>query len=156
MFLELFFWLTFMSDRELCHFTSKSIGDGEDTLKYFMAFNITPDGPVFRMVVRSQIVVLPTISLSQWHSCNLNPWPWFWYHLSDRELYHSTSKPIGNKEYTIKFFMVFNITSHEHVVRVIVRNQIVVFPTTHIELKMIRDYLQCYIYVSVTRNVLRN
>ena len=31
-----------MSDRELCYSTSKAIGDEEDTLKSFMAFNITP------------------------------------------------------------------------------------------------------------------
>jgi len=42
-----------MSNRELCHFTLKSIGNEEDILKYFMAFNITPDGPVFKVVVRS-------------------------------------------------------------------------------------------------------
>ena len=31
-----------MSDHELCYSTSKPIGDEEDTLKSFMAFNITP------------------------------------------------------------------------------------------------------------------
>ena len=51
-------WL-FLSDHELYHFISKSIGDKEDTLKSFMAFDITPYKPVFRMVVRSQILVSP-------------------------------------------------------------------------------------------------
>ena len=46
-----------MSDRKLCHFISKPIGDEKDTIKSFMAFNITPRGPIFRMVVGSQIVV---------------------------------------------------------------------------------------------------
>ena len=52
-----------MPDCELCHFTSKPIGDEEDTLKSFMAFNITLHEPVFRVVVWSQIVV-PQQSLS--------------------------------------------------------------------------------------------
>jgi len=47
-----------MSNRELCHSTSKSIGDEENTLKSFMAFDITPHGPIFRVVIGSQIVVL--------------------------------------------------------------------------------------------------
>ena len=34
--------------------------DGEDTLKSFMAFDITSRGLVFRVVVGSQIVVPPT------------------------------------------------------------------------------------------------
>ena len=42
-----------MLDRELCHSTSKPIGDEKDTLKSFMAFNITPHGLVFRMVIGS-------------------------------------------------------------------------------------------------------
>ena len=54
-----------MSDRELCHSTSKPISDEEDILKAFMAFDITPRGSVFIVVVRSQIVVPPTIPLSQ-------------------------------------------------------------------------------------------
>ena len=45
------------SDYELCHSTSKSIGDEEDTFKSFMSFNITPHGPAIRVVVWSQIVV---------------------------------------------------------------------------------------------------
>ena len=45
-----------LSDCELCHFTSKPIDD-EDTLKSFMALDITPCRPVFRIVVGSQIVV---------------------------------------------------------------------------------------------------
>ena len=40
-----------MLDYELCHFTSKPIGDEEDTLKSFMAFDITPRESVFRVVV---------------------------------------------------------------------------------------------------------
>ena len=46
-----------MSDRELCHFTSKPISDEEDTLKSFMGFDITPRGSAFRVIVGSQIVV---------------------------------------------------------------------------------------------------
>ena len=41
----------------MCHSTSKPIDDEEDTLKSFMAFNITPHGLIFRVVVGSQIVV---------------------------------------------------------------------------------------------------
>ena len=54
-----------MSDHELCHSISKLIGDEEDTLKSFMAFDITPREPVFRVVVGSQIVVSPTKSMSE-------------------------------------------------------------------------------------------
>ena len=50
-------WLWYhLSDRGLCHFTSKPIGEDEGTFKSFMAFNITQHGPVFKVVVRSQIV----------------------------------------------------------------------------------------------------
>ena len=38
---------------ELCHSTSKPISDEESTLKSFMAFDITPHGPTFRVVVGS-------------------------------------------------------------------------------------------------------
>ena len=48
-----------MSDQELCHSISKPIGDEKNTLKSFMTFDITQCGPVFRMVVGSQIVVPP-------------------------------------------------------------------------------------------------
>ena len=78
------------------------------------------------------------------------------YHLLDHELCHSTSKPIGNEKNTIKSFIVFDITSYGYIFRVVVGSQTVVFLTTHIDLKMIRDYLQYNIYTSVTRNVLRN
>ena len=44
-------------DHELCHSTSKPIGDEESTLKSFMAFDIIARRPIFRVVVRSQIVV---------------------------------------------------------------------------------------------------
>ena len=54
-----------MWDRELCHSTSKPIGDKKDTLKSFMTFDVTPCGPVFRVVVDSQIVAPPIISPSQ-------------------------------------------------------------------------------------------
>ena len=53
----------YLPDRELCHSTSKPIGDKEETLKSFMVFNITSRRPIFRVVVgtlESQIVV-PTI-----------------------------------------------------------------------------------------------
>ena len=56
---------SFLSDRELCYSTSKPIGDEEDILRSFMTFDITPCVPVFRVVVGSQIVVPPTIPLSQ-------------------------------------------------------------------------------------------
>ena len=54
------FWYHLL-DYELCHSTFKPIGDEEDTLKFFMAFDITPHGPVFRMIVGSQILVLLTL-----------------------------------------------------------------------------------------------
>ena len=41
----------------MCHSTSKPIDDEEDTLKSLMAFNITPHGLIFRVVVGSQIMV---------------------------------------------------------------------------------------------------
>ena len=46
-----------MSNHELCYSTSKPIGDEEDTLKSFMAFDITLRESIFRVVVGSQIVV---------------------------------------------------------------------------------------------------
>ena len=64
---------------------------------------------VFKVAVGSQIMVPPTIPHSQWHSRYSNPWAWLWYHLSDRELCHSTSKSIGNKEDILKSFMTFDI-----------------------------------------------
>ena len=51
-----------MSDCELCHSTSKPIGDEEDILKSFMTFDITSRGPVFRVVVGNQIVVPLTMT----------------------------------------------------------------------------------------------
>ena len=42
-----------LSDRELCYSTSKLIGNEEDTLKSFIIFDITPRGPVYRVVVES-------------------------------------------------------------------------------------------------------
>ena len=47
-------------DSKLCHFNSKPINHKEDTLNSFMAFDITPHGLVFRVVVESQIVAPPT------------------------------------------------------------------------------------------------
>ena len=47
----------YLSDRKLCHSTSKPIGDKEDTLKSFMTFNITPHGSIFKVVKGSQIVI---------------------------------------------------------------------------------------------------
>ena len=60
-----------MSDCELCHSTSKPIGDEEDILKSFMTFDITSRGPVFRVVVGNQIVVPLTypMYLSPPNSC---------------------------------------------------------------------------------------
>ena len=115
-----------LSNCELCHSTLKPIGDVEDTLKSFMTFNITSCGPVFRVIVGSQIVVPPIIPPSQWHSLDSNPWPWLWYHLSNRELCHSTSKQISNEKDTLKSFMVFDITPHKPVFRVVARSQIVI------------------------------
>ena len=47
-----------LSNHELCYSISKLIGNEEDTLKSFMAFDITSRGLVFRVVIGSQIVVL--------------------------------------------------------------------------------------------------
>ena len=49
--------LSYLLDYELCHSTSKPISDKEDTLKSFIDFDITSCGPVFRVVVGSQIVI---------------------------------------------------------------------------------------------------
>ena len=46
-----------VSDHELCHSTSKPIGDEKNTLKSIMAFKITPRGLFFRVVVESEIVI---------------------------------------------------------------------------------------------------
>ena len=113
-----------LSDRELCRFTLKPIDNEEGTLKSYMAFDITPCRLVFRVVVGSQIVVPPTIPPSQWHSRDSNPWSWLWYHLSDRELCHSSSKPISDKEDTLKSSMAFDITPLGPIFRVIVGSQI--------------------------------
>ena len=48
-----------------CHSIPKRISDEEDILKFFMDFDITPHGPVLRMVVRSQIVTQQLIPPSQ-------------------------------------------------------------------------------------------
>ena len=114
------------SDHELCHSTSKPIGDEEDTLKFFMTFDFTPCEPIFKVVVGSQIVVPSTIPPSQWYSLDSNPWPWLWYNLSNRKLCHSISKPIGNEEDTVKSFMAFDIMPHKLIFRVVVGSQIVV------------------------------
>ena len=58
-------YVTMCRDRELCHSTSKSIGDKKDILKSFMAFDITACGSIFRLVVGNRIVVLPMIPPSQ-------------------------------------------------------------------------------------------
>ena len=46
-------------------FYLKLIDDEEDTLNSFMVFDITLRWPVFKVTIRSQIVVPPTIPLSQ-------------------------------------------------------------------------------------------
>ena len=46
--------------------------------------------------------------------------------LSDRELCHSPSKPIGDEEGILKSFMAFDITSHGLVFRVVVGSHIMV------------------------------
>ena len=46
-----------MLNHELCHSTSKPIGDEEDTFKSFMTFDIMSREPIFRVVVGNQIVV---------------------------------------------------------------------------------------------------
>ena len=43
-----------------------------------MAFDITSRGPVFIVVVESQIMVSPTILPLQWHSRDSNPWHWLY------------------------------------------------------------------------------
>ena len=43
-------------DCKLCYFISKFIGDEKNTFKFFMVFNIMSCGPVFRVVVESQIM----------------------------------------------------------------------------------------------------
>ena len=83
-------------------------------------------GHVFRVVVGSQIVVPPTIPPSQWYSRDSNSWPWLWYHLSDCELCHSTSKSISDEESTLKSFMAFDIISRRPVFRVVIESQIVI------------------------------
>jgi len=60
-----------MPNRELCHSTSKLIGDEEDTLKSFMKFDVTPYEPVFRVVVGSQIVVPPIMTYTVCPKTNL-------------------------------------------------------------------------------------
>ena len=45
-----------LSDRDRCHFTLKLIGNEEVILKSFMTLDIMPHGPIFRVVVRSQIM----------------------------------------------------------------------------------------------------
>ena len=53
-------WLKYhLSDCELCHSTSKLIRDEEDIFKSFMAFDITPCRPFFRVLVGNQILVPP-------------------------------------------------------------------------------------------------
>jgi len=120
-----------LSDHELCHSTSKPIGDKEDTLKSFITLDITPCMPVFRVIARSQIVVPPTIPPSQWHSRDSNPWPWFWYHLSNHELCHSTSKSIADEKDTLKSFMEFDIMPRMPIFRMVLGSQIVVPQHNH-------------------------
>ena len=59
MFLTHKTFLRKLSNHELCHSTSKPIGNEENILKSFMVFDITPCKPVFRVVVGSQIVIPP-------------------------------------------------------------------------------------------------
>ena len=51
-------------DCKLCHSTSKSIDDEEDTLKPFMTFSITPCESIFRVIVDGQIMVPHQIAKS--------------------------------------------------------------------------------------------
>ena len=74
----------------------------------------------------------PTISPSQWHSRDLNPWHWLWYHLLDHELYYSTSKLIFDDEDTLKSFIAFNKTPRKPVFRMVIGSQIVITPTVSI------------------------
>ena len=46
--------------------------------------------------------------------------------MSDQELCHFISKPIGDEKDTLKSFMTFDITLHEPVFKVIVNDQFVV------------------------------
>ena len=43
----------------------KPIGDEEDRLESFIVFYITPHDPIFRAVIGSQNMVLPTILVSR-------------------------------------------------------------------------------------------
>lgn len=45
--------------------------------------------------------------------------------MSDCELYHPTSKPIGNEEDTFKFVMAFDVTPCKPIFRVVIWSQIV-------------------------------
>ena len=116
-----------LSDHELCYSTSKSIGDEEDTLKSFMGFDITPRVPVFRVVVKSQIVVTPTIFPSQWHS-RLEPMTLTLIPFVGPWVCHSISKSIGHKKDILKSFMAFGIIPHGPVFRMVVGSQIVAPP----------------------------
>ena len=51
--------------------------------------------------------------------------------LTDHELCHSTLKPIGDEQDTLKSFMTFDITSCGSVFRVVVGSQIVVLNTIY-------------------------
>ena len=116
-------WLWYyLTGHELCHSTSKQIGDEENIVKSIMTFNITLCRSVFRVVVRSQIVVPLTIPLLQWHSHNSNPWPWLWYHFSDRVLCHSTSKLIDDEKDITKSFMTFDIMPYGPIFKVVVES----------------------------------
>ena len=46
-----------LSDSELCHSILKSISDEEDIFKSFMTFDIVPCGSIFRVVVKSQLMI---------------------------------------------------------------------------------------------------
>ena len=94
------------------------------------------------MVVRSQIVVPPKIPPSQWHSRGSNPWLWFWYHLSNRKLCHSISKPIDDEENTLKSFMAFEITPREPIFWVVVGSQILIPLTYPMYLSLLSFYYQ--------------
>ena len=48
--------------------------------------------------------------------------------MSDHKLCHSTLKPIGNEEDSLKSFMTFNITSRKPIFRMVVGSQTVISP----------------------------
>ena len=127
-----------MSDRELCHSTSKPIVDEEDILKSFMTFDITPHEPAFRVVVENQIMV-PQQSLP--HNNTLVTQT---YDIGSDTICWTMSYVILPQNQlvmgkTLKFFMAFDIMLYGLVLKVVVGGQIVV-PQNNYNMKDICIY----------------